>query len=32
MHRRDFDQAVDLLAALIRRLDAETVSRLKAGD
>lgn len=32
MHRRDFGQAVDLLAALIRRLDAETVARLKSGE
>ncbi|NTW01050.1 MAG: M42 family metallopeptidase [Oscillochloris sp.] len=32
MHRRDFDQAAALLAALIRRLDRETVSRLKIGD
>ncbi len=30
MHRRDFDQAAQLLAALVRRLDAETVATLKA--
>lgn len=30
MHRRDFDQAVQLLAALVRRLDAATVARLKS--
>jgi putative aminopeptidase FrvX len=30
MSRRDFDQAAQLLAALIRRLDADTVARLKA--
>lgn len=29
MSRRDFDQAAQLLAALIRRLDAETVAQLK---
>jgi endoglucanase len=32
MSRRDFDQSVDLLAALVRRLDGETVRRLKAGE
>jgi endoglucanase len=32
MSRRDFDQSVDLLAALVRRLDAETVRRLKVGE
>jgi len=30
MHRRDFEQAAQLLVALIKRLDVETVSRLKA--
>lgn len=30
MHRRDFDQAAKLLAALIKRLDAETVLQLKS--
>ena len=29
MHRRDFDQAVQLLVALVRRLDAATVQELK---
>lgn len=29
MHRRDFDQAADLLVALIKRLDAPTVAELK---
>jgi putative aminopeptidase FrvX len=29
MHRRDFDQAAQLLVALLRRLDAETVAGLK---
>lgn len=29
MHRRDFDQTAQLLVALIRRLDAETVQQLK---
>ncbi|NTV62315.1 MAG: M42 family metallopeptidase [Oscillochloris sp.] len=32
LHRRDFDQSVALLSALIQRLDGETVARLKAGD
>ncbi len=31
MHRRDFDQSVNLLAAVVKRLDAETVAQLKAG-
>ncbi|NTU85832.1 MAG: M42 family metallopeptidase [Chloroflexales bacterium] len=30
MHRRDFDQAAQLLVALVSRLDAETVARLKS--
>ncbi len=30
MSRRDFDQAAELLVALIQRLDAETVGRLKS--
>jgi endoglucanase len=30
LHRRDFDQAVALLAAVVRRLDGETVARLKS--
>ncbi|CAA9240462.1 MAG: Putative aminopeptidase YsdC [uncultured Chloroflexia bacterium] len=30
MHRDDFDQAAKLLVALVRRLDADTVQRLKA--
>ncbi|HMQ34101.1 MAG TPA: M42 family metallopeptidase [Chloroflexaceae bacterium] len=30
MHRRDFEQIVQLLAALVRRLDAETVAQLKS--
>lgn len=30
MHRHDFTQAADLLAALVRRLDAETVQQLKS--
>jgi putative aminopeptidase FrvX len=29
MNRRDFDQAVDLLVALLRRLDADTVRNLR---
>jgi putative aminopeptidase FrvX len=29
LHRRDFNQSVDLLVALIKRLDAETVATLK---
>lgn len=31
MHRRDFDQAAQLLVALMKRLDSETVRRLKVG-
>jgi putative aminopeptidase FrvX len=31
MHRRDFDQAANLLVALMKRLDGETVARLKRG-
>ena len=30
--RSDFDQAVDLVTAVVQRLDAETVSRIKAFD
>ncbi len=30
MHRRDFDQAAQLLVALLKRLDAETVAQLKS--
>jgi endoglucanase len=30
LHRGDFDQAVQLLVAVVKRLDAETVARLKA--
>lgn len=30
MSRKDFEQSADLLAAIIRRLDAETVARIKA--
>jgi endoglucanase len=29
LHRQDFDQAADLLVAVIKRLDAETVQQLK---
>lgn len=31
IHRDDFDAAVKLMAAVIRKLDAETVARLKRG-
>ncbi|NJN15497.1 MAG: M42 family metallopeptidase [Oscillochloris sp.] len=31
MHRRDFEQSVQLLTAVIRRLDAATVQQLKEG-
>jgi putative aminopeptidase FrvX len=30
MHRRDFDQAAQLLVALLQRLDGETVAKLKS--
>jgi hypothetical protein len=30
MSRKDFDQAAQLLTALVRRLDADTVARLKS--
>ena len=30
MHRRDFDQAAQLMVALVQRLDAATVARLKS--
>jgi putative aminopeptidase FrvX len=29
MHRDDFEQTVRLMAAVVKRLDAETVARLK---
>jgi endoglucanase len=32
IHRDDFDQAVALVTALVRRLDAETVERVRAFD
>jgi putative aminopeptidase FrvX len=30
IHRQDFDRAVDLVTEVVRKLDAETVKRLKA--
>ena len=32
IHRDDFDQAVTLVTALVRRLDVETVTRVRAFD
>jgi hypothetical protein len=32
IHRDDFDQAVALVTALVRRLDAGTVERVRAFD
>jgi putative aminopeptidase FrvX len=32
IHRDDFDQAVDLVEAVVRRLDADTVERVRSFD